>query len=67
MPNEIWWVAVYGDMGIEVSFFSNQEAYETAMSNAEDQLVRGAIDTYTGDELRPQEINSEQQRICMED
>lgn len=42
-----WWVATYGDLGLEVTFFDDPLAYGRAIKAAEDAHRIGDFDTYT--------------------
>lgn len=43
----LWWVATYGDMGLEVEHFDDPLAYGRAIREAEQQHGRGELDSYT--------------------
>ena len=51
--NKSFYVATYGDMGIEIEFFSLDEdkEYEAAQEAAEEQHRVGDIDTYVYGEI----------------
>ena len=42
-----YFVATYGDMGLDVEFFHDKEAYEVAVEAAEDDHNLGGLDTWT--------------------
>lgn len=54
---KIYWVATYGDMGLEVEHFTSERLYKIATNRAEREHSEGGLDSYThGEEtieLRP--------------
>ena len=51
MTKRVWWVASYGDDGIEVSHYFTEEEYNEAMDELDEQHALGNYDTYTGSYL----------------
>lgn len=44
---KIYWVATYGDMGLEVEHFTSYAAYARAARKAEREHDNGDLDSYT--------------------
>jgi hypothetical protein len=47
----IYWVATYGDMGLEVEHFAAKAEYELAVHRARADWEHGELDSYTNGEL----------------
>lgn len=47
------YVATYGGLGIEIEFFRDRAAYETAAEQAEEMHLLGHIDTYINGDIVP--------------
>jgi hypothetical protein len=48
-----YFVATYGDMGLEVEFFRDPDEYEAACEEAEQQHIDDNIDTWTHGDIVP--------------
>lgn len=42
-----WYVASYGDMGLEVTFYADENEYQEAIETAEELHDQGELDSYT--------------------
>lgn len=51
MTTKLWYVATYGDFGIEVTHFTKKREYNAAVKEAEKGHERGDYDTYTHGEV----------------
>ena len=48
-PRRVWWVAIYGDEGLEVAHYRTEAAFDVATANADMRCEQGDIDTWTCD------------------
>lgn len=48
-----YFVATYGGLGIDIEFFRDRAAYETASEQAEEMHLLGHIDTYIDGDIVP--------------
>jgi hypothetical protein len=49
---KIYWVATYGNMGLEVEHFTSERLYKIAIKQAEEEHRSGHLDSYThGEEI----------------
>ena len=48
-PRRLWWVATFGEGGIEVSHYRTEAAFDVATANADMRCEQGDIDTWTSD------------------
>ncbi len=51
-PAPSWFVATYGNMGLEVEFFTNKREYERATRKAERDHDQDRLDSYTNGDVR---------------
>jgi hypothetical protein len=48
-PRRLYWIAIYGDDGLEVDHYRTEAEYDAAVAVAEMQCDQGNIDTWTCD------------------
>lgn len=54
MTRQFWWIATYGDMGIELSFLYSEIEYLTLLETVTAAYEEGDYDSYTcGEETAP--------------
>lgn len=47
IEHKIYWLATYGNMGLQVEFFNSERKYKRACKEADEDHASGGIDSYT--------------------